>query len=75
MPAYNLYVTVDHHGECTKAKAVYTVGGDQSTIYTVTDPWYVSPAEAVTELLVAVDEHRRVVRKERASVTTINRDE
>jgi hypothetical protein len=75
MPAYNLYVTIDHHGECTKAKLVYTIAGDQAVIHSVAEPYYLSPPACISELLYAVDQHRQVVREARLDLAIIKDDD
>lgn len=66
MPSYSMYLTMDHRGDCTKAKVQYSARGDTDVFYVVADPEFITPRSAFNELLAAIEEHQAVVIEERA---------
>lgn len=61
MPSYTMYLTVDHRGDCTKAKVQYTAMGESQTILNVEETEFIPVRSCFQELLHAVEEHRQVV--------------
>lgn len=74
MPAYCLFLTIDHRMDCTKAKVQYTSRGDTTVFYAVEDPEFLSPRSAFNELVHAIEEHQAVIKASRQLNEIVNPD-